>query len=304
MSHTDLRGLRYFVAVAEERSVGRAARRLHMAQPPLSTQIKNLETLLGTPLFRRGPRGMEITEAGQALYVRAKEALMLADEGVDAAMAIGQGRRGRLTVGTMVVLSYPLLPGIAEAMRHQMPEVEVQYVEINAINGEAAVLDAEVSVALCIPPIAATGVSSCTIGAEPLMVALRDDSALARQPALELASLAGAARIGLPVLGGSADRSVVAALLREHGVTTPISHRVETATSAMALVQAGEGFALLPRCAQLVRPPGVVFKPLADVGASMDIAVCWRTDLGSSLVDQFIQLAQDCLERVNANPTI
>lgn len=109
--------------------MGRAARRLHMAQPPLSTQIKNLETLLGTPLFRRGPRGMEITEAGQALYVRTKEALLLADEGVDAAMAIGQGRRGRLTVGTMVVLSYPLLPGIAEAMRHQMPEVEVQYVE-------------------------------------------------------------------------------------------------------------------------------------------------------------------------------
>lgn len=95
----DLRRLRYFVAVAEERSVGRAAERLRMAQPPLSVQIRKLESEIGAPLFHRGTRGMELTEAGQALLSRASEALALAAEGADAARAVAAGRRGRLSVG-------------------------------------------------------------------------------------------------------------------------------------------------------------------------------------------------------------
>src|SRR3954470_1470967 len=96
MTAPDFRTLRYFVAVAEERSVGKAARRLSMAQPPLSVHIKNLEAAVGTPLFRRAAHGMEITEAGNALYTRAKEALLLANDGFDAARAIGSGSKGRL----------------------------------------------------------------------------------------------------------------------------------------------------------------------------------------------------------------
>lgn len=297
MSQIDLRSLRYFVAVAEERSVGKAARRLHMAQPPLSVQIKNLETQLGATLFRRGTRGMEITDAGQALYARAKEAIALANEGVDAARAIGKGHQGRLNVGLMVILAYLMLPRLSVQLRMSLADVEMQYSEINAFNALEAVLDADVSVAVSIPPIVAPFVTSCSIGSEPLMAVLREDSPLAQQPVVSLSSLNGAARIGLPVIGGGSDRSVVAMLLREHEVSMPISHRVETATSAMALVLAGEGCTLLPRCAQLGRPQGVVFRPIADVGASMDVAVCWRTDLGSPLIDRFVTVATEALRQ-------
>lgn len=295
MSQIDLRSLRYFVAVAEERSVSKAARRLHMAQPPLSVQIKNLEAALGTVLFRRGVRGMEITDAGQALYMRAKEAVALATEGVDAARAIGKGHRGRLTVGTMVILSYLLLPRLSKVLPQCLPDVELQYTELNAFGALNAVLDADVSVALSIPPIVAPLVSSRTIGTEPLMAVLREDSPLAREPVVPLRSLDGVARIGLPVIGGSADRSVVALMLREHAVSMPIAHRVETATSAMALVLAGQGCALLPRCAQLGRPDGIAFRPLDDASAAMDIAACWRTDLGSPLIDQFVSTAAEAM---------
>src|SRR5947209_20175879 len=92
----DLRRLRYFVAVAEARSVGKAAERLRMAQPPLSVQIRKLEAEIGAPLFRRGTRGMDLTEAGQALFVRASEAL--AADGAEAARAVAPGRRGPLSV--------------------------------------------------------------------------------------------------------------------------------------------------------------------------------------------------------------
>lgn len=297
MAQVDLRSLRYFVAVAEERSMGRAAQRLHMAQPPLSVQIKNLEGVLGVALFRRGARGVELTDAGSALYARAREALVLAHDGVDAARAIGRGHKGRLVVGTMVVLSYPLLPQLATVLGERMPHVEIQYAEINAQNSIAAVLQADVNVALCMPPIMAPGVSSCSLGEEPLMVVLRQDSSLAALPAVPIAALEGMARIGLAVMGGDVDRSVVGALLREQGVAMPVAHRVETITTAMALVLAGLGCTLLPRCAGLGSPDGVVFRPLADVGASMDIAVCWRTDLGSELVEGFVRVAQEAFER-------
>jgi hypothetical protein len=88
---------------------------------------------------------MEITDAGNALFRRAKEALLLANDGFDAARAVGSGSRGRLTVGTMIVLSYLVLPRLENELRLRLPEVEVQYVELNAVNNVSALTDSDVS---------------------------------------------------------------------------------------------------------------------------------------------------------------
>ncbi|BEP38218.1 LysR substrate-binding domain-containing protein (plasmid) [Variovorax sp. V59] len=292
MAAPDFRTLRYFVAVAEERSVGKAARRLNMAQPPLSVHIKNLEAAVGTPLFRRAARGMEITDAGNALFQRAKEALLLANEGFDAARAIGSGRRGRLTIGTMVVLSYLVLPRLENALRAKLPDVEVQYVELNALNNVSALVDSDVSVAICIPPVAQAGIAVERIGTQPLMLAMHADSPLARMSSIPLERLSGLPLIGLPVPDGDVDKSVVASMLRRHGVSMPIAQRVETMMSALALVLAGKGVAILPACARIGRPPGVVFRALRNVDAKMDIAACWRSDWQSPLIEPFLACAR------------
>jgi len=292
MAAPDFRTLRYFVAVAEERSVGKAARRLNMAQPPLSVHIRNLEASVGTPLFQRTARGMEITDAGNALFRRAKEALLLANEGFDAARAIGSGSRGRLTVGTMVVLSYLVLPRLENALRAKLPDVEIQYVELNAVNNISAVTDSDVSVAICIPPIAQAGISVERIGTQPLMLAVRADSPLARMASVPLQRLEGVPLIGLPVPEGDLDKSVVASMLRRHGVGMPVAQRVETMVSALALVLAGKGVAILPACARIGRPPGVVFRPLRNVDAKMEIAACWRSDWDSPLIQPFLACAR------------
>ncbi|WP_418128897.1 LysR substrate-binding domain-containing protein [Variovorax sp. 375MFSha3.1] len=292
MAAPDFRTLRYFVAVAEERSVGKAARRLNMAQPPLSVHIRNLEASVGTPLFQRTARGMEITDAGNALFRRAKEALLLANEGFDAARAIGSGSRGRLTVGTMVVLSYLVLPRLENALRAKLPDVEIQYVELNAVNNISAVTDSDVSVAICIPPIAHAGISVERIGTQPLMLAVRADSPLARMASVPLQRLEGVPLIGLPVPEGDLDKSVVASMLRRHGVGMPVAQRVETMVSALALVLAGKGVAILPACARIGRPPGVVFRPLRNVDAKMEIAACWRSDWDSPLIQPFLACAR------------
>jgi len=295
MAAPDFRTLRYFVAVAEERSVGKAARRLNMAQPPLSVHIKNLEAAVGTPLFHRAARGMEITDAGLALFRRAKEALLLANEGFDAARAVGSGSRGRLTVGTMIVLSYLVLPRLDNALRAKLPDVEIQYVELNAVNNVSAVTDSDVSVAICIPPIAQAGIAVERIGTQPLMVAMRADSPLARMSSIPLERLSGMPLVGLPVPDGDLDKSVIASMLRRHGVVMPVAQRVETMVSALALVLAGKGVAILPACARIGRPPGVVFRPLRNVDAKMDIAACWRADWESPLIEPFLACARASL---------
>lgn len=297
MATPDFRTLRYFVAVAEERSVGKAARRLNMAQPPLSVHIKNLEESVGTPLFRRTARGMEITDAGNALFRRAKEALLLANEGFDAARAIGSGSRGRLTVGTMIALSYLVLPRLENALRAKLPDVEIQYVELNAVNNVPALIESEVSVAICIPPIAQPGIAVERIGTQPLMLAVRTDSALARMASIPLDRLEGVPLIGLPVPEGDVDKSVVASLLRRHDVSMPVAQRVETMVSALALVLAGRGVAILPACARIGRPPGVVFRPLRNANAKMDVAACWRSDWESPLIEPFLACARASLRQ-------
>jgi DNA-binding transcriptional LysR family regulator len=292
----DLKSLRYFVAVAEARSVGKAAERLHMAQPPLSVQIRNLEAQVGTPLFLRESTGMRLTDAGSALFARAREALALAHDGYEAARAIGSGRRGRLAVGYMFALGYAVLPRLVPLLRRTLPEVELQFVEMSAVTYEAQIVEHKVSIGLCMPPIQRAEVASTVVGTQPLRLAMPARAPLARLASIPLERLQGLKLIALPTFKESADTSLVAALLRRRQVTMQVVERVETVHAALALVLAGEGYALVPACAAVGRPPGVAFRELRGVSEGFDVAVCRRHDLDSPFVEPFIAAARQALQ--------
>ncbi|MGX1170432.1 DNA-binding transcriptional LysR family regulator [Bradyrhizobium sp. USDA 372] len=294
----DLRRLRYFVAVAEARSIGKAAERLRMAQPPLSVQIRKLEAEIGAPLFRRGTRGMDLTEAGQALLARASEALALAADGAEAARAVASGRRGRLSVGYMFVLANAMLPRLIPELRRAVPGVDLSFAELSASTREARVLDRSVTVALCMPAINHPEIQVAKIGAQPFMLAMPIRSPLARLSSVPMARLQGCPLIALPHPDHGPASSAVVPLLRRHQVVMPIASRVETVHSAMSLVLAGEGLAILPACAQLGAPRGVVFRPLRDVDDSLDVAVCWRRDSQSPLIGTFLKCAEKAVARM------
>lgn len=291
----DLKSLRYFVAVAEARSVGKAAERLHMAQPPLSVQIRNLEAQVGTPLFLREPTGMRLTDAGRALFARAREALALAHEGYEAARSIGSGRRGLLTVGYMFSLGYAVLPRLVPLLRRSLPEVELQFVEMSATTCESQIVDHKVTVGLCMPPLQRAEVASTIVGTQPLRLAMPARSALARLSAVPVDRLQGQKLIALPTLKENADTSLVAALLRRHQVTMQVVERVETVHAAMALVLAGEGYAILPACAAVGQPPGIAFRKLKGVDDNFEVAACRRHDLDSPFIEPFIAAARQAL---------
>lgn len=291
----DIKNLRYFVAVAEARSVGKAAERLHMAQPPLSVQIRNLEAQVGTPLFLRESTGMRLTDAGSALFARAREALALAHEGYEAARAIGSGRRGRLAVGYMFSLGYAVLPKLVPLLRRTLPDVELQFVEMSAATCEAQIVDHKVSIGLCMPSIQRPEVANTIVGMQPLRLAMPAHAPLARLASVPVERLQGQKLVALPNLKEDADTSPVAALLRRHQVTMQVVERVETVHAALALVLAGEGYAIVPACAAVGRPPGVAFRKLKGVGEGFDVAVCRRHDLDSPFVEPFIVAARQAL---------
>ena len=117
----ELRHLRYFVAVAEQRHFGRAAELLHMAQPPLSQQIRQLEAELGVTLLTRTTRRVDLTAAGAAYLVRAREILAAVDAAGEEAARIASGSSGRLVVGCVGSATYSLLPALARRLREQLP---------------------------------------------------------------------------------------------------------------------------------------------------------------------------------------
>ena len=288
----EFKSLRHFVAVAEAGSVGKAARQLHMAQPPLSVHIRNLEAQVGAALFHRGPGGMRLTDAGSALYARAREALALANEGFESARAIAGGRRGRLSVGYMFSLGYAWLPRLVPALRAALPDVELQFVEMSALTCESLILGHKVTIGLCMSQPARAELDSAFVASEPLCLAMPSNAPLSRTSSVPVARLHGLRLIGLPTFREDADASLVASLLRRHQVSMQVVERVETVHAAMALVLAGEGLAIVPGCAAAGAPRGVVLRPLRDVAERFDVSACWRRDLASPLVDPFVAVAR------------
>ena len=290
----EFKSLRHFVAVAEAGSVGKAARQLHMAQPPLSVHIRNLESQVGAALFRREREGMRLTDAGSALYARAREALALANDGFEAARAVATGRRGRLSVGYMFSLGYAVLPRLVPALRKRLPDVELQFVEMSALTYETQIVDRRVAIGLCMPPPTSAELTSAHVGREPLRLAVPSSSPLARLASVPVAKLQGLPLIGLPTFKGDAEHSLVASLLRRHGVSMQVVERVETVHAALALVLAGEGLAIVPACAAAGAPRGVVLRPFRDSADGFDVVACWRRDFTSPLVEPFVEAARAC----------
>jgi DNA-binding transcriptional LysR family regulator len=141
----ELRHLRYFIAVAEELNFSRAARRLHMAQPPLSVAIKNLEGELGVSLLERSTREVRLTPAGEAFLERARHAVTEADAAVDAAKRAATGAFGTLRVGYNWGARFETLPVLGQAFNAERPDVELLCEELRPSRMGAALRDGTIT---------------------------------------------------------------------------------------------------------------------------------------------------------------
>lgn len=190
MADPELRLLRYFVTVAEERHFGRAAERLHIAQPPLSQQIQKLERQLGAELIDRSRRPIELTDAGRALFDEAQLALTHAERAFAAARRTATGQLGQLRIGALQAAVDGVLPYVMRAHRRQFPDVRLELSELNSVEQVEQLISHRIDVALLRGPVDEPSLTIQPLIDDPLAAVVCEDHALADQQRIEPALLA------------------------------------------------------------------------------------------------------------------
>ena len=275
----ELRHLRYFVAVAEERHFGRAATRLHMAQPPLSQQIRNLETELGVVLLRRTTRRVDLTAAGETYLARAREILASVDEAGAEAGRVAEGLVGRVVIGCVGSATYSVLPALARTLRKELPGIDFAFRgEMLVPDQVAALLAGRIDLALLRPPVDDATLRVTTLRREPLIVALPEAHPLAARERLRVADLRDEELIVHVGQGRSVMHGLVTSLCREAGFEPRVRHEVAETSTLVTFVAAGLGVALVPEPVAALGVAGATYRPLDGPTARVDLAAATRAD--------------------------
>jgi DNA-binding transcriptional LysR family regulator len=289
----ELRHLRAFLAVAEELHFGRAAERLHMAQPPLSQQIRQLERHLGVALFDRNTRSVQLTSAGEALVDPAQRVLSDVDTAVRAARAGGRGEFGRVTLGFAGASSKAVLPVLARAVRESYPDIElVMQGQTYANAALARIADGTLDLGFIRLPFIAPGVEYQVVEDEELVVALPEGHRLASRPRLALADLANEPWVTFPADAGSSLQSLLQQVCLSAGFVPNVVQSAPDSYTITALVAAHVGVTLTLTSVMRSIPDGVVYRPLSDDLPIVESAVAWNSQNPSTAVHSVIRVLQ------------
>ena len=283
----DLRSLRYFVAVAEERHFGRAAARLHMTQPPLSRAIKQLEADVGALLLHRSPAGVTLTPAGTALFNEARALLEHAEQA--RARVTAAGGTATFTIGTLADSGEEAGTGLADAFRQRNPGVDIRVREADLTDPTTGLRAGLVDAAITRMPFERTGISTRVLRSDPVGVVLRADDPLARRGTLQISDL-GARRWFQfpegtdPLWRAYWNGTVPGGALRDGPVVRTVGECVQA-----VLWNGTIGLAPLTPLGH-AWPPGMTVVPLADMTPSR-LVVAWNKTDANPLIRSLVQIA-------------
>ncbi|MEU0053330.1 LysR family transcriptional regulator [Streptomyces sp. NPDC006309] len=277
----DLRGLRYFVTVAEEGNVSRAARRLHMSQPPLSQRIRELETELGCELFVRGPRGMRLTPAGDVLLEEARVLLAGADRAKERVVRQVTGARS-LRVGVLGPGEATLSEPVARAFASNHPEAVVSLRQGDLTDPTMGLAAGAIDVAITWTPFDMTGMAVRAIQEDRCFAAVAADSPFAGRSSLTRGDIDHSSSIRLP--------AGVDASWRAHWQPSASGGgpEVRSLDECLHAVLWQRSIALVPESAlRRHAVEGIAFRPVADLPPTR-LVLAWRRDDRSPLVTAYV----------------
>jgi DNA-binding transcriptional LysR family regulator len=297
----ELRHMRYFLAVAEELHFGRAAEKLRIAQPPLSQQIQRLEGELGVKLFERTKRRVELTAAGKSFLKEARQTLEQAEQAVRAAQRASRGEIGELAVGFVGSATYHILPLVLRSFRSRFPNVEISLHEDSPAEQVRQLRMGGIHVGFFRSQFEDEALVSEVVLQEPMVVALPEAHELSGQPRVSLNRLAGEPFILFPRKIGPGFHDLIVSLCQRAGFSPRVAQEANDMQTIVSLVAAGLGVALVPASCQNFRRVGVVYKAIRDEGAKATMAVAWRRDDKSPVLDAFLNVVRE-VARQNSEP--
>ncbi|MDN5914685.1 MAG: LysR family transcriptional regulator [Pseudonocardia sp.] len=293
----DTQRLQVFVAVAEELHFGRAAERLHLAQPHLSRTVRALETELGADVFRRTTRTVELTPAGTALLSHARAMLTLAEEARAAVAAARDGRSGRVRISFAGPSAHAAVGQLARAVRERHPLVDLEFLPgrygTTAIT-ELLAGESDLALARFVTPPA--GVASRSVSRERCVVAVPAGHRLAEAREVTIGDLRDEPFVAFPESFGSAVRATLVEQCQGAGFAPRFAQTAPDSWTCMALVSAGVGLHFTTDSAVAHLPlDGVRVREIADPLPTIDVLLAWRRDDESPVLHRVLQTSEEVL---------
>ncbi|WP_295681931.1 LysR substrate-binding domain-containing protein [Nevskia ramosa] len=293
VSGIELRLLRDFVAVVEQRSFRAAAVKMHVSQPPLTRHIQQLEEALGTELLIRHARGVELTDAGTSYYEDAKHILALNEQAAERALMAGQGQIGRLDVGVFGSAMFNTIPQIVQEFRLRYPRVEIAMHNLDRDSQTKAVRERRISVAFNRLYADEPDLRQETVHTERLHLALQVNHPLAARAELGLKDVVDQTLILYPHISRPSFIDYALRLFHQLGVQPGDIREVDDLFTAISMVASGVGITLVTDSACSLKLPGIRYIPIRKRDkAVLDLTIIYRAGDSSPLLAAFLNVVR------------
>ena len=291
----ELRHIRYFLTVAEEKNFTRAAQRLCMSQPPLSMQIRDLEECIGADLFLRTSQGVVLTEVGQAFLTAVEPLQHQLDDAIQLARHVSNGEVGQLRLGfTGTSMLNPLIPESIRRYQQQYPQVGLKLEEANSLKLIDYVLEDRLDIAIIRPPRqihSSLAMQQLLNEALIAAVSVRRDLAQGEQP-LQVTCLREHEMILSPRSVSAGLYDAVTDACQQAGFEPKMGQSAPQIVSILSLVAANLGVSMVPESSQQLQIQGVVYRPFAEPVPTVGLAVIYKQDLATQLAINFASILQ------------
>ena len=288
----ELRHLRYFVAVAEELHFGRAARRLHLSQPPLSQQIRRLEILLGYPLFVRTSRSVSLTVAGEALLERARRTLQTMQSDIEETRSVGRGELGSLHIGFVGSGMLATLPAIFREFREAYPGIRLHLHESFTARVAEGLESGRLDVGVLRDADSMKGMEVRTIYREPFVAVLPATHPYAGHGSVSPAVLRDEPFVYYPRSAGRRAFEKPISICEEFGFQPHIVQEASHWMTILRLIGAGLGVSIAPECVRRIASEEVVCLPITGSLVTSEIELAYRKGEARPIVERFVRMAE------------
>jgi len=289
----ELRHLRYFVAAAEAENISRAALKLHVSQPGISRQIRDLEDEIGIQLFERSAKSLKLTDAGKTFLTEARAVLQRAEDAVKNSRAVAGGINGELHVGYAPSLAVKILPQALRTFQEEFPNVRVALHDLSTEEMLAQLREGKLHVALTVQPKAKLlrDLVFKSLARYSMSIAVAPKHPMAKLKSVTLAQLANEPLIGYSRVDYPDYHEHIKRIFAPFGGTLRVAEEHDGIASIIAAVESGHGFALVPDSFACMVGPRLKIVPLNPKGELFSVGAIWKKDSDTMLVEKFVAAA-------------